>query len=80
MNQSLTIKSGQCHVHRYMRPLIVNGEIDPTVVITHRMPLADAPKGYQIVMKKEDNCEKVVLLTLPRTRRATAGCTFHRDP
>ena len=66
MNRSLTIKSGQCHVHRYMRPLldrIVNGEIDPTVVVTHRMPLADAPKGYEIFMKKEDNCEKVVLST-----------------
>ena len=64
MNRSLTIKSGQCHVHRYMRPLlerIQNGEIDPTVVITHRMKLADAAKGYDIFNKKEDNCEKVVL-------------------
>ncbi len=64
MNRSLTIKSGQCHVHRYMRPLlerIENGEIDPTVVITHRMPLSDAAKGYDIFLNKEDNCEKVVL-------------------
>ena len=41
--------SGQCHVHRYMRPLlerIQNGEIDPTMVITHRLPLSDAAKGY----------------------------------
>ena len=39
MNRSLTIKSGQCHVHRYMRPLlerIENGEIDPSFVITHQ--------------------------------------------
>jgi threonine dehydrogenase-like Zn-dependent dehydrogenase len=66
MNRSITIKSGQCHVHRYMRPLlqrIQNGEIDPTVVITHRMQLADAAKGYDIFLKKEDNCEKVVLTT-----------------
>jgi threonine dehydrogenase-like Zn-dependent dehydrogenase len=64
MNRSLTIKSGQCHVHRYMRPLlhrIVNGEIDPAMVITHRMPLTDAAKGYDIFLKKEDACEKVVL-------------------
>lgn len=64
MNRSLTIKSGQCHVHRYMRPLlerIENGEIDPTIVITHRMPLSDAAKGYDIFLNKEDNCEKVVL-------------------
>lgn len=64
MNRGLTIRSGQCHVHRYMRPLlerIKNGEIDPSQVITHRMPLADAAKGYEIFLKKEDNCEKVVL-------------------
>ena len=64
MNRSLTIKSGQCHVHRYMRPLlqrIENGDIDPTLVITHRMPLADAARGYEIFLNKEDDCEKVVL-------------------
>jgi threonine dehydrogenase-like Zn-dependent dehydrogenase len=66
MNRAITIKTGQCHVHRYMRPLlerIQNGEIDPTVVITHRMRLADAAKGYDIFLKKEDHCEKVVLTT-----------------
>jgi threonine dehydrogenase-like Zn-dependent dehydrogenase len=64
MNRSLTIRSGQCHVHRYMKPLlerIQNSEIDPTMVITHSMPLADAAKGYDIFLNKEDNCEKVVL-------------------
>ena len=64
MNRSLTIKSGQCHVHRYMRPLlerIEKGEIDPASVITHRMPLADVARGYEIFLNKEDNCEKVVL-------------------
>jgi threonine dehydrogenase-like Zn-dependent dehydrogenase len=64
MNRSLTIKSGQTHVHRYMRPLlerIRTGEIDPTFVITHRMPLEDAPKGYELFVNKEDNCEKIVL-------------------
>ena len=64
MNRSLTIKTGQCHVHRYMRPLlkrIEKGEIDPTMVITHRMSLDDAALGYDIFLKKEDRCEKVVL-------------------
>ena len=40
MNRSLTIKTGQCHVHRYMQPLlqrIMDGEIDPTYIITHRL-------------------------------------------
>ncbi len=64
MNRGLTIRSGQCHVHRYMRPLldrIEKGEVDPTMVITHRMSLTDAAKGYDIFLKKEDGCEKVVL-------------------
>jgi threonine dehydrogenase-like Zn-dependent dehydrogenase len=64
MNRGLTIRSGQCHVHRYMRPLlkrIENGEIDPRVVITHELPLSDAARGYEMFLKKEDNCEKVVL-------------------
>ena len=64
MNRSLTIKSGQCHVHRYMRPLlerIQNGEIDPTFIITHTLPLDQAPYGYDIFKNKLDNCEKVVL-------------------
>jgi threonine dehydrogenase-like Zn-dependent dehydrogenase len=64
MNRSLTIRSGQCHVQRYMRPLlerIQNGEIDPSFVITHRLPLDQAPKGYDMFLNKEDNCEKVVL-------------------
>ena len=64
MNRSLTIKSGQCHVHRYMKPLlqhIVEGRIDPSFVITHRMSLDDAPVGYEIFNKKKDDCMKVVL-------------------
>jgi threonine dehydrogenase-like Zn-dependent dehydrogenase len=64
MNRSLTIKTGQAHVQRYMRPLlerIEKGEIDPSFVITHRMRLDDAPEGYEIFLNKEDDCIKVVL-------------------
>jgi threonine dehydrogenase-like Zn-dependent dehydrogenase len=66
MNRSLTIRTGQCHVQRYMRPLlerIQRGEIDPSFVITHRMRLEDAPTGYDMFLHKRDNCEKVVLST-----------------
>ena len=66
MNRSLTIRSGQCHVHRYMKPLlerIERGEIDPTFIITHRMKLEDAPKGFDLFVHKEDDCMKVVLTT-----------------
>jgi threonine dehydrogenase-like Zn-dependent dehydrogenase len=64
MNRSLTIRTGQCHVQRYMRPLlerIRKGEIDPSFVITHRMPLEQAPQGFAMFRDKEDNCEKIVL-------------------
>jgi len=64
MNRSLTIKTGQCHVHRYLRPLlerIQKGEIDPSFVITHHMRLDDAPKGYSMFREKQDECIKVVL-------------------
>jgi threonine dehydrogenase-like Zn-dependent dehydrogenase len=64
MNKALTIKTGQTHVQRYLKPLlerIQNGEIDPSFVITHRMRLEDAPEGYDIFLKKQDECMKVVL-------------------
>jgi len=64
MNRSLTIKTGQTHVQRYLRPLldrIENGEIDPSFVITHRMRLDDAAHGYDIFKNKEENCIKVVM-------------------
>ena len=66
MNRSLTIKTGQCHVHRYLRPLlerIRNGDIDPTFIITHRMALEDAARGYELFKHKQDDCVKVVLTT-----------------
>jgi threonine dehydrogenase-like Zn-dependent dehydrogenase len=64
MNRGLTVRTGQCHVHRYMKPLLERiqaGEIDPSFVITHQMELGDAPKGYETFKNKQDNCEKVVL-------------------
>jgi len=64
MNRSLTIKTGQCHVQRYMKPLlkrIENGEIDPSFVITHRLRLDEAAEGYDMFWAKKDNCIKVVL-------------------
>ena len=64
MNRSLTIKTGQTHVQRYMRPLlerVEKGEIDPSFVITHRLPLDEAPNGYKMFRDKEDDCLKVVL-------------------
>jgi threonine dehydrogenase-like Zn-dependent dehydrogenase len=64
LNRGLTIRAGQCHVHRYLRPLlerIQNGDIDPSFVITHRASLEDAPSMYDTFLHKSDECLKVVL-------------------
>jgi threonine dehydrogenase-like Zn-dependent dehydrogenase len=64
MNRSLTIKSGQCHVQKYLKPLlarIADGGIDPSFVVTHRMELGKAPEGYETFKHKQDECVKVVL-------------------
>jgi threonine dehydrogenase-like Zn-dependent dehydrogenase len=64
MNKGLTIKTGQTHVQHYFAPLldkIQNGDIDPSFIITHRLPLEDAPRGYEMFLNKEDDCLKVVL-------------------
>jgi len=64
MNKGLTIKTGQTHVQRFTKPLlemIEAGQIDPSFIITHRAPLADAPELYETFRDKKDGCIKVVL-------------------
>ena len=64
MNRALTIKTGQTHVQRYLRPLlerIERGEIDPSFIVSHQMPLEQAPRAYDMFENKEDDCIKVVL-------------------
>ena len=64
MNRGLTIKTGQCHVQRYLKPLlehIEHGDIDPSFIVTHRMSLDDASDGYETFKHKQDECVKVVL-------------------
>jgi threonine dehydrogenase-like Zn-dependent dehydrogenase len=62
--KGLTLKMGQTHVQKYLRPLLNRveaGEIDPSFVITHRLPLEEAPRAYEMFNNKEDGCIKVVL-------------------
>lgn len=64
MNKGLTMKAGQTHMPRYMEPLlnrIAEGEIDPSFVVTHRVPLEKAPEMYKTFRDKQDGCIKVVL-------------------
>jgi threonine dehydrogenase-like Zn-dependent dehydrogenase len=62
--KALTFKMGQTHVQAYMKRLLDHvrkREIDPSFVITHRMALDDAPKGYSTFYKHQNECIKVVL-------------------
>ena len=64
MNKGLTIKTGQTHVHKYvpeLLKLVQDGKIDPSFVVTHRLPLSEAAYGYDIFRAKKDGCIKVVL-------------------
>lgn len=64
VNKALTIKSGQTHVQRYMKPLLArieNGEIDPTLIISHRVGIDDVPEAFEMFRNKEDDCIKVVV-------------------
>ncbi|KAF0844016.1 glutathione-independent formaldehyde dehydrogenase [Methylovorus glucosotrophus] len=63
-DKGLTFKMGQTHVQRYLPKLlehIENGDLRPADIITHRMSLEDAVKGYEIFNNKEEDCRKVVL-------------------
>jgi len=62
--KGLTLKMGQTHVHRYMKPLlhlIEHGAIDPSFVISHRFALEDGPAAYKMFQEREDGCTKVVM-------------------
>jgi threonine dehydrogenase-like Zn-dependent dehydrogenase len=55
---------GQTNVHRLLPTLlqhIENGDLEPNAIITHRLPLADAARGYKIFNEKEEDCRKVIM-------------------
>jgi len=62
--KGLTLKMGQTNVHRYLPRLteyILQGKIDPSFVITHRVDLNAAPGAYKTFQEKKDHCIKVVM-------------------
>ena len=65
MNKGLTLRMNQCNVRRYMPHLLEHiraGRIDPRAIITHRLPLEEAPRAYELFARKQDGCIKCVLL------------------
>ena len=64
MNKGLTIRTGQTHVNRWtddLLELIEEGQIDPSFVVTHKVPLERGPEMYRMFREKHDGCIKVVL-------------------
>ncbi len=62
--KGVTLKMGQTHMQRYLQPLLElvrDGKIDPSFVVTHRVPLTQAPEAYAMFCDKRDGCIKVVL-------------------
>jgi len=63
-DKGLTFKMGQTHVHRFLPELlgyIERGELQPEVITSHHMKLADAAEGYRIFEKRLEDCRKVIL-------------------
>ncbi len=63
-DKGITIRFGQAPAQRYMDDLlhwVLERKIKLDDIITHRLPLADAPNGYDIFCKKQDDCVKIVL-------------------
>jgi threonine dehydrogenase-like Zn-dependent dehydrogenase len=63
--KGLTFRMGQTHVHRYLRPLLQRiraQEIDPSFIVSHRLPLSQTPEAYRMWNDKTDDCTKIVLV------------------
>lgn len=63
--KGITFKMGQTHAQKYMPELlehILEGRLKPEEIITHRLSLTEAPEGYRLFDRKEEDCRKVVLV------------------
>jgi threonine dehydrogenase-like Zn-dependent dehydrogenase len=75
------MKTGRCHVHLYMRPLLAQireGAIDPSFVVTHRMSLDEPPQAYDIFMREQDEASRPC--SSPAIERPGARRAAERGP
>lgn len=62
--KGLSFATGQTHAQQHMPKLlehILEGQLNPEVIITHRLPLQDAVRGYELFAQKQEDCRKVIL-------------------
>jgi threonine dehydrogenase-like Zn-dependent dehydrogenase len=78
MEKGLTVSGSQAPVQRYWRMLakkVAKGELDPAAVVTHVVPLAEAPRAFALFDGKTDGCVKVLLQVGGSAGAAAAGVT-----
>ena len=64
MNKGLTLRSAQQHGQRYVKQFfdyVEQGDLDPSVLITHDLPLEEGVRAYDIFKNKADGCIRVAL-------------------
>ncbi|AWK52859.1 glutathione-dependent formaldehyde dehydrogenase [Clostridium beijerinckii] len=64
INRNINIRTGQAPVIPYMPTLyklLVEGKVDPSDIVTHRLPLNEAEHGYKVFDTKTEDCIKVIL-------------------
>jgi threonine dehydrogenase-like Zn-dependent dehydrogenase len=64
MEKGLSVKTGPTHVQKYLPQLldmIRDGRVDTTFLISHRLPLEEAPRGYEMFANEQNEVTKVVL-------------------
>ena len=64
-DKGIGLRMGQTHVQHFMPMLlerVLDGSLRPEIIISHRMALADAARGYEIFEEKREDCRKVVLV------------------
>ena len=63
-DKNLTYRAGRCPARHYMErvlPIVESEKYDLASVISHRLPLAEGARGYDIFARKLDGCTKVIL-------------------
>lgn len=63
MNKGLRFRMGQMHGQKYAPRLLKyleQGEVDPSFLLTHRLPLYEGAEGYKMFKRKTDRCVRVV--------------------
>jgi len=61
--RNLTLRGGVAPTRTYipkLMPLVEQGKLDPTLVISHRISLDEVPRGYELMHNRADGAMKIV--------------------